>query len=224
MLRGVAPAVALLVLVGCGARTGDSAMRDLASDGASSPAEPDGASGAVGPAFDAGTAEASSSVADDGPADAASATDASCTAPLGPACEQTPTGQVVTQTVDAFRAAISHRWLQCGSQSVFGRNSGQVGLEITADGHWYNLYPSDGGGLVRSAGVGAEGTWMELLFPQSSDDPQPFQLNLYVPGEGEVITHPVLASTPRAMTLDNEGVFIGNYVLDPSGPGGGPCR
>src|SRR5262249_15219974 len=37
---------------------------------------------------------------------------------------------------------------------------------------------------------------------------------------GTVIPAPVFASTPRAMRLDNNGVFVGNYVIDPTVPVG----
>jgi len=139
-----------------------------------------------------------------------------------PACSQNPTGQVVTATLDVFSAAVSQRWLLCGNQSVFGPSGGggDDGLEITPDGHWYKLFPAVGGGTVRGAGFGQEGTWTALSVPQTPTDSQPFQLNLQDLGGGTLITHPVLASTPPAMRLDNEGVYVGDYVLDESVPVG----
>jgi hypothetical protein len=139
--------------------------------------------------------------------------DAACVVSPPPQCSQNPSGQVVTRTLDAFTAAISARWVLCGTESVFGKNGGDAGLEITSDGHWYKLYPAVGGGLVRGAGFDQEGTWDTVLVPQVPNDPQPFQLNLYFLGGGYIVPHPALAATPRAMRLNNNGVFSATYVL-----------
>jgi len=142
-----------------------------------------------------------------------------CRAPTSPAvCTLNPTGQFATPNLDAFRAAISQRWLLCGTQSIFSPSGRDIGLEITTDGHWYRLFLGSGGGTVRGAGFDEEGTWDTVTV---GDGTQPYQLNFHIFGSGMIYTRPALAETPRAMRLNNNGVLIGNYVLDPSVPSGG---
>jgi hypothetical protein len=130
-------------------------------------------------------------------------------------CSQNPVGQVATPNLDAFRAAISQRWVLCGKMSIFRTDGRDIGLEITADGHWYRLFLGPGGSTVRGAGLDEEGSWDTVTVGNES---QPFQLNFTIFGSGMIYTRPVLAVTPRAMRLDNNGVLIGNYVLDASVP------
>ena len=99
-------------------------------------------------------------------------------------------------------------------ESVFASDGGDVGLEITPDNHWYKLFPAQGAATVRGAGFDEEGTWTSL------DLGDHFQVNFDIFGSGTVITAPVFASTPRAMRLNNNGVFVGNYVIDPTVPTG----
>jgi hypothetical protein len=134
--------------------------------------------------------------------------------PASPLCSQNPTGPVAVSSMSDLVAAMSGRWLLCGTESVFAANGGDVGLEITADNHWYRLYPAPGGATVRGAGFDQEGTWSAI------DLGGAFQVNFDIFGSGTVITVPVFASTPRAMRLNNEGVFVGNYVIDPTVPAG----
>jgi hypothetical protein len=141
-----------------------------------------------------------------------------CGLPLSSECAQNPTGPVHPHSIDEFAAAISGRWLLCSDhESVFGRDGGDVGLEIQPDAHWYKLYPAQGGGTVRGAGFDEEGTWEAINVGPASDYPQ---LNFDIFGGGAVITLPVLASMPRAMRLDNNGVFRATYVIDASVPTG----
>jgi hypothetical protein len=119
---------------------------------------------------------------------------------------------VVPPTLDNWTEAISGRWLLCGThESVFGVDGGDVGLEITRDNHWYKLFPAQGGATIRGAGFDEEGTWSVIDLRQ---------LNLDVFGGGTVITLPVLATNPRAMRLNNNGVFQATYVIDSSVPMG----
>jgi hypothetical protein len=110
--------------------------------------------------------------------------------------------------------AMVGRWLLCGHESVFAVDGGDIGLEITADQHWYKLFTAQGAATIRGAGVDEEGTWTAL------DLGDHIQVNFQILGSGTVITAPVFASTPRAMSLDNNGVFVGNYVIDPTVPTG----
>jgi hypothetical protein len=230
-LRGCAIASLTIALAACGGRT---LIFDLGggdaggvSSSASSRAAADGATRSSGSrgqdsGWDSGGSPADSGTAERGVAvfvDASDPDGAVCAIPVAPQCSQNPTEQVVTQTPAAFEAAISARWVLCGSESVFGQNGGDSGLEITSDGNWFKLYPALGGALVRGAGFDEQGTWDTVLQPQAANDPQPFQLNLHILGSGTFFMHPTLASNPPAMRLINEG-SIANYVLDPAEPVG----
>jgi hypothetical protein len=122
--------------------------------------------------------------------------------------------------MDAFRNAIAHRWLLCGKQSIFGQDKGDIGLEILPEGVWYKLYPGPGGSTVRGAGFDEEGKWEIIPISSGPGDIQPYQLNFNIFGSGSIYTHPVFSATPVAMRLNNNGVFVGNYLLDPSVPMG----
>ena len=139
-------------------------------------------------------------------------------------CSQNRTGNVITLTKQAFSDAIAHRWLLCEKPSIFGRDGDDIGLEILPDGTWYKLYLGHEGSTVRGAGFDQEGKWEMILVPSGNgslgDSNQPYQLNFNIFGSATLITHPALASTPIAMRLSNNGVFVGNYVLDSSVPEG----
>jgi hypothetical protein len=111
-------------------------------------------------------------------------------------------------------AAMTGRWVLCGTESVFATDGGDVGLEITADNHWYKLFPAVGAATIPGAGFDQEGTWSAL------DLGDHFQVDFNIFGSGTVTTAPIFASTPRAMRLDNNGVFVGTYVIDPTVPTG----
>ena len=75
-------------------------------------------------------------------------------------------------------------------------------------------YTAQGAATIRGAGFDEEGTWTAL------DLGDHIQVNFDIYGSGTVITAPVFASTPQAMRLNNNGVFVGNYVIDPTFPTG----
>lgn len=138
-----------------------------------------------------------------------------CSAPPASAlCSQNPTGSIAVNSISDLLAALTGRWLLCGNESVFAVDGGDIGLDITADNHWYKLFAAEGAGTIRGAGANEEGTWTAL------DLGDHFQVNFDISGSGTVITAPEFASTPRAMHLDNNGVFRGDYVIDPTVPTG----
>jgi hypothetical protein len=137
-----------------------------------------------------------------------------CGRPVSALCSQNPTGPIALNSLPDVLAAMTGRWVLCGDESVFAADGGEVGLEITADNHWYKLFPSQGAATIRGAGFDEEGTWTSL------DLGDHFQVNFDIFGSGTVTTAPVFASTPRAMRLNNNGVFVGNYVIDPTVPTG----
>ena len=134
--------------------------------------------------------------------------------PASAVCSQNPTGSVAVQSMSDLVTAMTGRWILCGQESVFAVGGGDIGLEITADNHWYKLFPAEGAAAIRGAGWDEEGTWTAL------DLGNHFQVNFNISGSGTVITAPVFASTPRAIRLDNNGVYVGNYVIDPNIPTG----
>jgi hypothetical protein len=141
-----------------------------------------------------------------------------CGLRLSSECSENPTGPVIPHTTEEFAAAVTGRWLLCSDhESVFGRDLGDVGIEITPDNHWYKLYPAQGSGVLRGAGFDEEGTWQSTGVSATNDHPQ---LNLNIFGGGMIFTLPDLASTPRAIRLNNEGVLEATYVIDDGIPTG----
>jgi hypothetical protein len=120
-------------------------------------------------------------------------------------CAQNPTPEPQPPGVDGMRAAISGKWALCNTPSTFG-TSDEGGLEITSAGEWFKLYPNPAGELVRGQGFEKQGTYSLI------DLGGFVQLNLEIAGSGTVITSPQIGSTPRALRLNNNGVFEGRYV------------
>lgn len=133
-------------------------------------------------------------------------------APVAPsaACSTAPQGSLRPDTEDAFRDLIVGGWLLCSPESTFGTNDEQ-GLVIYEDQRWAKLFDQGEGEFVPGAGWGLEGTW-ESLDTSASNGPGVYQLNLNIDGSGTVITTPLLAEEPEYMRLDNNGVFVGDYV------------
>jgi hypothetical protein len=223
-------------LAACGGRPGLPVMTSAASDGSPSTTTTTGAAGSTVTSMGQGIGGASGGST--GPATGGSPggggsagagfvyipTGGACSGPPpSPLCSLNADGKLTPATMDAYTAAISGRWLLCGNhESVFGVDAGDIGVEITPDHHFYKLYAAQGGAVIRGAGAGEEGTW--ALLDISFDAPLTFQLNFEVTGVeyGGVYTHPVLTTTPRTMYLDNNGVFRGTYVIDPSVPTSAP--
>ena len=134
--------------------------------------------------------------------------------PASALCSLNPTGQVAVQSMSDLVAAMVGTWLLCGHESVFAVNGGDVGLEITADNHWYKLFAAQGAATIRGAGFDEEGTWTAV------DMGDHFQVDFNIFGGGSIYPAPVFASTPRAMRMNNNGVFRATYVIDPAVPVG----
>jgi hypothetical protein len=111
----------------------------------------------------------------------------------------------------AARSALIGRWLTCRG-SVFGSRD-EVGLEIKADGTWHKLNPESEGIVSEGRGFDREGTW-KLLDLGGANGPGSFQVTLE--HSGGFIYSPLVADTsPRRLRLDNNGVFSGEYAIDP---------
>jgi hypothetical protein len=132
---------------------------------------------------------------------------------LSALCSASGYSQAPAMDEQEFRARLAERFLLCGTESAFGRDQGDVGLEITSDGHFYRLYLGPTDGTERGTGFDREGTW-QVIDTSDVNGPGSFQLNLDLAGVGTVITHPEFTTMPRKMRLNNNGVFIGTYVTD----------
>ena len=118
-------------------------------------------------------------------------------------------------SMSALLAALPGRWVLCGHKSIFAVDGGDIGLEITSDNHWYKLFAAPGAATVRGAGPNEEGTWraIDLLGDH-------VQVSFDIMGSGTIPTAPLFGSMLRTMHLNNNGVFKGDYVIDPSVPTG----
>jgi hypothetical protein len=96
-------------------------------------------------------------------------------------------------------------WALCGATSVFGTQ--EAGFSFLADGTWYKLYAS-GGQFIRGQGFGEQGTWD--LFGGDASEPQ---VNLNIAGGGGIDVFPAFATSPRKMRLNNNGVWVADYVF-----------
>jgi DNA-binding SARP family transcriptional activator len=105
-----------------------------------------------------------------------------------------------------FLQGLIGTWLLCQAPSVFGTN--EVGIEIAANGQWSKLTRTSAGQLVRVIGWGNQGTW-EI---DAATTQPPFQVNFQINGSGTVYTEPVFSSGVPKMRLNNEGVFVADYV------------
>lgn len=126
------------------------------------------------------------------------------------ACDVQPQGTRDTPTEAEFRELLVGRWLLCDSASVFGTTD-EVGLIIHADFTWQKLLRDEQGNLVAASAWEQSGDW-ESIDTSDMNGPGSFQLNLHVDGSGTIYTHPVFAVEPSVMRLDNNGVFIADYL------------
>lgn len=162
------------------------------------------------------TASASSTstttVAEAGPFVPPSWTTDAGTCDVAALCAQS--GVVIAQPApqQALTSALAGNWALCEQTSVFGTQ--EAGLSITADGNWYKLSVS-GGVPTPETGFDNQGTWTLYDVNGDSGSGQAFQLNLDIAGSGTVITFPAFTTGPHKMRLNNEGVFVADYVACP---------
>jgi len=125
-------------------------------------------------------------------------------------CASVRQGERLTPTLADFQTAVFGDWGLCKSPSTFGTTD-EVGLEITPDQRWHKLMAAGGLSVTLGIGWGNEGSW-EIIDTSIMNGPGVFQLNLNIDGSGTVITIPVFAQSPDIMRLDNNGVFVADYV------------
>ena len=92
-----------------------------------------------------------------------------------PACKVSPASFHDYATEADLDALLVRRWKRCIAPQIPGED---VGVEFTADGHYYPLTLSATGELIRRTGVDYEGSWK--YFPVGATDPF----------FGETLTHP----------------------------------
>jgi len=81
-------------------------------------------------------------------------------------CAQAPARNVEYATLEQLDALLVRRWQRCLVPQLEGED---VGVEFTADGHYYPLARDAAGGVVRLMDVRHTGTW--TFYPVGSTDP-----------------------------------------------------
>jgi len=76
---------------------------------------------------------------------------------------------------------------------------------------WTKLTRGDDGQLRAAGGWDQEGSW-EVIDTSLFNGPGAYQVNLNIDGSGTVITHPIFAEQPAVVRLNNNGVFVADYV------------
>ena len=83
-----------------------------------------------------------------------------------PNCGVSPASYQAYFTEADLEPLLVRRWKRCIAPQIAGED---IGVEFTADGHYYPLTSSPDGSVVRRTGVDYEGTWK--YFPVGSTDP-----------------------------------------------------
>jgi hypothetical protein len=195
-----AMAASIVWFSGCSGRTTETADGGAGVD-ASSHAPPD----ANDEAADAGSGNAEADGAAPATVTLAGRDGGSCTVDQVCALHETPVPPPNGEA--ALVQAMAGDWALCNTTSVFGTH--EAGFSFVADGTWYKLYAQNGT-LVRGQGFDEQGTWDTSQGCDGGCEPQ---LNLNIAGGGGIILFPAFATNPRKMRLDNEGVFVADYVF-----------
>ncbi len=83
-------------------------------------------------------------------------------------------------------------WIRCAGEPFAGALVDDVGIEVTADGHFYRVFELPDGSLARATGANQEGTYDWVG-----------QLNWHLLGSGYILTNPEFFSNPAMMRLDS---------------------
>lgn len=107
-----------------------------------------------------------------------------------------PTGPISPASEEQFRDLLIGSWTLCGDASALGDPTGEVGLEITADGHLYRLVRNADGTIIRGVGSGQEFSWT-VTDTTAMNGPGSYQVDLQVAGGGTMfLTAQFLESPP----------------------------
>jgi hypothetical protein len=162
---------------------------------------------------DGGVIGADTSPPGDGSSPLPDAAGGSCTLPVTQVCSLTETPVTPPTNGAELISMLTGDWALCDATSVFGTH--EAGFSFASDGTWYKLY-AQGGQLVRGQGFDEQGTW-DLWSDDSGAEPQ---LNLTLAGGGTIIVFPAFATNPRKVRLNNEGVYVADYVFADCADGG----
>ncbi len=129
-----------------------------------------------------------------------------------PNCSVSPASYQAYTTEADLESLLVRRWKRCIAPQLMGED---VGVEFTADGHYYPLTNGPGGSVVRRTGVDYEGTWK--YFPVGSTDP--FFGGTTTRAEmllGAVLTDaPTFTNDPRQLRILFSPVLSKYLPLDP---------
>jgi hypothetical protein len=129
-----------------------------------------------------------------------------------PSCSVSPGSYQDYATEADLEGLLVRRWKRCVAPQIPGED---VGVEFTADGHYYPLTTSPDGSVVRRTGVDYEGTWQ--YFPVGSTDP--FFGETTTRAEmllGSVLTDaPKFTNDPRQLRITFSPVLSRYLPLDP---------
>jgi hypothetical protein len=106
-------------------------------------------------------------------------------------------------------ARLVGTWLGCTQTSVFGTE--EVGIQVSSSGRWAKLTENGAGRLTPLSGWGNEGSW-DVVDTSTMNGPGVFQVNLHIDGSGTVTSLPVFSAGAPRMHLNNEGVYVADYV------------
>ncbi|MFL6238255.1 MAG: hypothetical protein ACJ735_02000 [Actinomycetes bacterium] len=113
----------------------------------------------------------------------------------------------------AFIQQVQHAWLLCDQPSFFGTN--EDGLDIETGFQWAKLARGADGTWTRMAGAHNQGTW-SVLQAGDAGDPR-WQINFTFADGSSAGSLPAFAVNAPKMRLDNEGVYVADYVQLPDG-------
>ena len=111
---------------------------------------------------------------------------------------------------------LEHAWVLCKPSSAFGTD--EAGMEIRADHRWSKLARTSDGHFTRMSGWGNEGTWQPIdTYTMNGDSSWRWQVSFSIDGNGGATTAPQFAVSVPKMRLDNNAVYIADYVATADG-------
>jgi hypothetical protein len=126
------------------------------------------------------------------------------------ACAPPPGAPSSLTTVADYTAAVVGRWTTCSGMSLFGAGDCAVGLEIVADGTYYELYPAGAGHVTRGLGLAQRGTWS--ISNALANGAGNFQIDMVpIGGFGSEAILGWMEECPRRFSASNNGVL--NAIL-----------
>jgi hypothetical protein len=105
-----------------------------------------------------------------------------------PACQASPASYHTYETAAELEGLLIGRWQRCIAPQVPGED---VGVEFTADGHWYPLTHAPDGAAIRRTGVDYGGQWKYI--PSGSTNP----ISGQTAARAEFLIDEVTTSPPR---------------------------